>query len=194
MINSSGYVGIGTTSPGTKLDVRGDALRVGPPGTGTPSEGGEMQLVRKDGSTVGWSLDDDASDDFRIFEYPNSSIRFRIKKGATGDMVLAESGGNVGIGKTDPAEKLDVAGNILCQGLNKIVFLKPLGGGQDDQPQISAAISALPTEGGIIYLTPGTYRIGSKVSVSKNGVKLRGYGGAWRDGALIRAGLKNTSA
>lgn len=61
--------------------------------------------------------------------------------------------------------------------LNRIISLRPTGG--NDSTQIQNAIDALgPTNGGIIMLLPGTYSIQSTIFCKKNGVKIRGYGGA----------------
>jgi len=197
---NSGKIGIGTTSPAEQLHVKDGDLLV---------ENGQIQirtasensiLAWKDGSTTYWSWQKPSTNAIQLWDHIASSNRLWCTSGSNGSntyralgtgshsfnidtttALFIESDGNVGIGTSSPAEKLDVAGNILCQGLNKIVFLKPLGGTQDDQPQIQSAINNLPSDGGIIYLTPGTYRIGSTISVAKNGVKLLGYGGAWRD-------------
>ena len=101
-----------------------------------------------------------------------------------GHLILWPNTGKVGIGTTNPAEKLDVAGNILSQGLNKIVFLKPGAGVDptDDGKMINDIINSTPfANGGIIMLTPGPYNVKTTVSVTKSGVKLRGYGGAQPD-------------
>jgi hypothetical protein len=85
----------------------------------------------------------------------------------------------VGIGTPEPAEKLEVAGAILSQGLNKIIFLRPsTEQDHDDAVDIRYAINnELPANGGIIMLTPGTYNIHTTISITKSGVKIRGYGG-----------------
>ena len=87
-------------------------------------------------------------------------------------------GDKVGIGTTNPQSTLEVDGSI-----NQIVFLKPSGG--DDTTQIQDAINNLPSNGGIIYFTPGTYNVSSAITISNNGVKLRGYGTGWVNGNLL---------
>ena len=42
--------------------------------------------------------------------------RFAIHENGVGDKVTIKAGGNVGIGTTDPSEKLNVGGNILATG------------------------------------------------------------------------------
>jgi len=54
--------------------------------------------------------------------------------------------------------------------------LSPLGGGQDDAPQIKAAVAACPA-GQVVKLSPGTFEIASTVNNgSKSNVTLRGSG------------------
>ena len=185
---ASGKVGIGTPTPAATLHVRADEIileGLNPNGASTPiisfKEVGRSQfwIVDKRGSA--WPGEPDQL----IFGYFNGTDwKQPLNLQTNGN---AQFNGNVGIGTTSPAEKLDVNGNILSQGLNKIVFLKPLGGGQDDQPQIQAAINALASTGGIIYLTPGTYRIGSPITILNSGIKLRGYGGTRPDGGYVNA-------
>ena len=68
-------------------------------------------------------------------------------------------------------------GNVSTGQMNNIVFLSPLGGGQDDGVAITEAINALGGDGGIIMLTPGVYQIHTTIWITRNGVKVRGYGG-----------------
>ena len=49
-------------------------------------------------------------------------------------------------------------------------------GTADSRDALMGAIEALPTTGGVVYLPEGTYRLGSLISIGKNGVRLRGDG------------------
>jgi hypothetical protein len=102
-INSSGNVGIGTTSPSKKLEVNSgvtsDIVRFG-------NDSGYFVL----GQTTNLSsLDLVTSNALRIRQ--GSSTSFYIK-----------SDGNVGIGTTSPDEKLDVAGNIAATSASDPTF------------------------------------------------------------------------
>ncbi len=84
---SAGSVGIGTTSPLRKLDVR---------------DGADNQLGLVDANTnKAWAL-----------TLVSSGGRFRIVESGSGERLTILSGGNVGIGTTTPEAKLDVAGAL----------------------------------------------------------------------------------
>ena len=110
-IDSSGNVGIGTTSPAHKLSVVGNGsgiAHIGDAGTG----GGNYVGASFNGtlSTSNYNILSSPTDpDLNINRPAGNSIRFRE---ANAEQMRILSGGNVGIGTTSPAHKLDVVGNI----------------------------------------------------------------------------------
>ena len=95
-INSSGNVGIGTTSPDFKLDVNGD-VRI--------EEKHYLLFGGVGAQDANWIVQNTQGGDFSINE-GFSGVRFFI-----------ENGGNLGIGTTTPSQKLDVNGNVQADTL-----------------------------------------------------------------------------
>ena len=103
-IDTSGNVGIGTTSPGTKLHVSGGIITVND-GTGiTYYEGNKINSYNVSGYTIigrdGLTLSTASADK---------------------DIILSPTG-NVGIGTTSPGAKLSVNGNVKIEGTNSLLF------------------------------------------------------------------------
>ena len=99
-IDSSGNVGIGTTSPDHKLRVNGDArignLHIKTADFGTQGTGKTIYADAAGGGVLGFT----------------STTAFDFSNGITSRMRIT-SGGNVGIGTTNPQAKLEVASGDL---------------------------------------------------------------------------------
>jgi hypothetical protein len=86
-IDSSGNVGIGTTTPGDKLHVSGGAIRLD-----------NFYQLRWGGTGTG------------VYGHSTQGLNFFTGSGSP--RLKIENGGNVGINTTTPSERLDVSGNI----------------------------------------------------------------------------------
>jgi hypothetical protein len=118
VIVQNGNVGIGTTNPTAKLDVRGIAYI------------SDKLTVNNGISMLDKKIDLHNSDGYHYIQYQTDGVRDGPKiagyqGGALGSSstdifvpALTWWAGNVGIGKTDPGTTLDVYGRIRCNGPN----------------------------------------------------------------------------
>ena len=101
-IDSSGNVGIGTTSPSRKLQLVGSNAMILIEGSG--GNGRQYSLASSD-DTTGAAVDGGNPGTFAIYDDTANASRLVIN-----------SSGNVGIGTTSPSEKLEVNGVIKITG------------------------------------------------------------------------------
>jgi hypothetical protein len=100
-LNVVGNVGIGTTTPATKLDIYGDARVIN-----------SQLILRNTTNDMNITLSPN-NGDFCSLEAANAANN--IKK----NIVLAGYGGNVGIGNTNPQTRLDVSGQANASTLSE---------------------------------------------------------------------------
>ena len=136
IIKSDGNVGIGTTSPGAKLDVAGDVyinsnypsnaaandLTIGKTTTGDHG----LTIVTGASNTASiFFADNNNNDAGRIkYQHSNNSMRFETNRS---ERMRITSAGNVGIGTTSPGTELHVIGNLRAGASTDYVELTTSG-------------------------------------------------------------------
>ena len=129
VIDKDGNVGIGTTSPGAKLNVAGDVL------INASANSNSLKVYRGALQTLSlWNATNGAILSLSSDTVTNSiSLDSRANQNS-----YINTGGNVGIGTTSPNDKLDVT-----DGNSKMVF----GGASSDRPLLYFQHNAVPVDG-----------------------------------------------
>ncbi|HHD92512.1 MAG TPA: hypothetical protein ENL06_02735 [Candidatus Portnoybacteria bacterium] len=149
--NNSGNVGIGTINPGAKLEVRGGNINipVNAISFNAKTNSGTAGMGNTDtGSIYGEHNSGTENSRLVIDVHDNTNDAIVLRSSATSggsvrDMVyvdnnkvaLVKDGGKVGIGTTNPAQKLHINGNIRADGRHLF-----LGSAQDIYGDNSSAI------------------------------------------------------
>ena len=107
-----------TTTAGAALPKAGGSmtgiLNITTSGTGmtfnTPSTGQNSWITWKDGGTAKWEVNKNTANNFNIYSYAYGS-----------NVITFKETGNIGIGTTSPAAKLDIAGSSNTVGSNPLI-------------------------------------------------------------------------
>lgn len=106
LANGAGNVGIGTTSPTSKLQVNGNLLLTGQ----------TTHQVTLSGTATSGRVGQDASGVFVASDTNGADLRFFTNNGILNEVLRVTSSGNVGLGTPSPATKLHIHGNVLLTG------------------------------------------------------------------------------
>ena len=176
-IDSSGNIGMGTTSPTSKLHVigavTGKALSVfnetGDQALLTASSSGTTKFtVNNDGSFITHGISSTSNTTAGTTYYDSDDNLLKVYNGTSWVSTMSSGGGNV-------YDTLVVAASDSNSSSADYV-----ANGTDDDVTIETAISALPSGGGKIILLEGTYSIGDSagdgIDITKSNVTIEGQG------------------
>lgn len=173
ILNSNGFVGIGTTTPGQALTVKGN-LSVSPTGTtAVETNNGNLMITKPAASGQYINLSRSGNASWSIGTVYNSNT-FAIGQGNATDASFTTpifnitTTGNVGIGAVAPQYKLDVAGTIRAAEV-KIVSINQFADFVFDK---NYELPALKEVNNFIQKNGHLPNIPSAKEVKENGINL----------------------
>lgn len=158
VINENGNVGIGTSNPGSLLDINaasGNAIINLVPGASSIPR----IWFRNPSNSIVWNIGSNTSEHFAFFNGQTSSTPFIIEKGGASNTLVVDENSRVGIGTNAPAEELEVQGSIRMV----------------DGNQAAGYIPVSDANGTMTWTDPSTIDDGDW-TVSGNNVHLSGSG------------------
>jgi len=157
-VDSSGNVGIGTSSPSFPLTVVTSSSALGIAINGRSSDNfGSMYFYANNGSTQYATITSSATE-FRLSSVPAAAVQTFYTNGA--ERMRIDSSGNVGIGTSSPSYKLDITGSTarVYNDAATLLLQRPTN-------SRSGSISLTGTTGAIQYYA-GTNGAGEASSVA----------------------------
>jgi uncharacterized protein YuzB (UPF0349 family) len=109
VVDNSGNVGIGTTTPTHKLSIDGGLMYIGGIGTSTIEDNLHVKGNMKVGDNSLFLTENSISASTGLTINPNSTFNI-VSSGKS--MFYIDESGNIGIGTTSPLAKLDIAGDL----------------------------------------------------------------------------------
>jgi len=151
VVTSSGNVGIGTPSPGSKLTVVGVIS--------STSSTSYIQAVSTTNSGTTQIINDGGNGYIEVNGTTSIPMVFRLQ-GA--ELMRIDASGNVGIGTASPSQKLDVAGSIKANNYFAInqatTDAVTFGFGNSNGPAVITWGSASAQSGALAFLSAGAER------------------------------------
>ena len=166
--DNNGNVGIGTTSPAYKLEVDG---------TSKISPSSSQPALYLDRATGQPNIKATTTDGYMIID--SSSNYLSLNHYVNKDVILASGGGNVGIGTTSPAYKLDVNGhtrineselNITSSSSAYTTHFNYQDGGSNAISHASGASTIFrESSNTLVTISNGTYKLDVAGAIRANG-------------------------
>jgi len=113
--NSSGFVGIGNTSPTNLLEVGKSMTEPQVIVHNYGSNGGATFTMIDDLYSSTWKFKAITGGGFKIRDHASGLNVFIIEKNSAANALYIKAGGNIGIGTNNPSYKLSVNGKIGCK-------------------------------------------------------------------------------
>lgn len=144
---NAGNVGIGNSAPVTLLHVGKNMTEPTITVQNLGGSGGATYTMTDNASGANWKFKATGTGGFKIRDHANAMDVITIEPNSNANSIYINSLGYVGLGKTSPVRKLDVAGKVN---------ISPV----DDYPFMYFDIDAAYQDGncGAIYKSAGTYK------------------------------------